>query len=196
MRHYLANGTGLAGIEQYEVFQDVQQAVLGQHAVEQHLGSHIASVGFVQALPFAKVLPRAGDGPKTRVVPVADDQEGIVVKRMRYDVFVHVVAQIAVKAGADVFVHRLQFDEHQGQAVDETHQVGAAVVVGGAQTGELEFAHHQKAVVGGIAKVDHRRVRGAQLSLRVAVVHRNAVPNERVKVTVVLQQRARKVVVG
>ena len=55
------------------------------------------------------------------------------MERMGDHVLVHVVAQVAVKAGADVFVHRLQLNEHQRQAVDKTHQIGPAVVVGGAQ---------------------------------------------------------------
>jgi hypothetical protein len=52
-----------------------------------------------------------------------------VVKGMRNDVLVHVVAQVAVKAGSDVFVDRLEFDEDQRQAVDEANQIGSAVVV-------------------------------------------------------------------
>ena len=34
--------------------------------------------------------------------------------------------------------------EHQRQAVDETHQIDAAVVAGCAQLDDLEFTHRQK----------------------------------------------------
>ena len=134
-RHHFAHGPDLAGIEQNKVFNNVQQAVFGQHAVQQHLGGHAAHVFFVQPLPLAKMFPGAGDGAKTRVVPIAHNQKSIVVKRMGHHVFVQIIPQIAVKTGTDVFVHRLEFNQHQGQAVDKTHQVGPAVVVGRAQPG-------------------------------------------------------------
>ena len=118
-----------------------------------------------------------------------------MVKGVRHHVLVHVIAQIAVKPGADVFVNRLQLDEHQRQAVDETHQVSAAVVVGRAQARELEFAHHQKTVVGRVAKVDHPGLRVAQLTLRILEAHRHAIAHQLVKGLVVLQERARKIVV-
>ena len=187
-RHHLAHRAGLAGIEQNKILHNVQQPVLGQHAVEQYLCRHISHVFLVQALPLAKVLPSAGDGAKTGVVAVADDQERIVVKRMRDDVLVQVVAQIAIETGPDVLVHRLEFDEHQGQPVHKTHQIGAAVVVGRAQPGELEFAHYQKSVVVRVAKVDHGRLGVAQLPLGVTVTHRHAVADQLVKRLVVLQQ--------
>ena len=38
------------------------------------------------------------------------------------DVFVHIVGQVVVEALADVLMDRLQFDEDQRQAVDETDQ--------------------------------------------------------------------------
>ena len=59
---------------------------------------------------------------------VADDQEGVVMEGVGDDVLVQVVAQVAVEAGADVLVDRLQLDEHQRQAVDEADEVGPAVV--------------------------------------------------------------------
>ena len=37
------------------------------------------------------------------------------------------VLELIVKPGADIFVHRFQFDENQGKAVDEADQVGPPV---------------------------------------------------------------------
>ena len=194
-RHHLAHRSGLAGIEQNEVFDNVQQPVFRQHAVEQHLGGHAALVLFVQPFPFAEVLPLAGDGAITGVVAIADDQKSVVMKRMGHDVFIKVITQIAIEPGTNVLVDRLELDEHQRQAVDEAHQIGAAVVVGRAQPGELEFAHRAKAVIAGVAKVDHRRLCMARLALRIPITHRYAITNEFVKRLVVLQQRARVIVV-
>ena len=193
--HHLAHSASLAAVEQNEVLHNIQQTVFGQHAVQQHLGRHAARICFVQTLPLAKVLPGAGDRAEACVVSVADNQKRVVVKRMGDDVFVQVVPQIAIKARADVFVHRLQFDEHQWQAVDEAHQISPAVVVGRAQPGELELAHHQKTVVIRVAKVDHRSLCMAKLPLGTAITHRHPVADQLVKRLVVLQQRTGKIVV-
>ena len=63
------------------------------------------------------------------------------------DVLVQVVAQVAVEAGADVLVDRLQLDEDQRQAVDEADEIGAPVVVRHAQAVNLQLAHGEEAVV-------------------------------------------------
>ena len=92
------------------------------------------------------MLPLAGDRAITGAVAVADDQEGVVVEGVRDDVFVHVVAQVAVKAGANVLVDGLEFDEDQRQAVDEADEIGSTVVVRGSQPGQLQFAHGEEAI--------------------------------------------------
>ena len=161
--HHLARRAGLAGVEQDEVLHDVQQPVMGQHAVEQHLGLHTALVPFVLALPLGEMLPLAGDRAVAGAVAVADDEEGVVVEGVGDDVLVQVVAQVAVEAGADVLVDRLQLDEDQRQAVDEADQVGPAVVARGAQAGDLQLAHGKEAVVRlavrpcSVLEIDHPR---------------------------------------
>ena len=199
-RHHLAHCPGFAGVEQDEVLDDVQQTVLGQHAVDQHLGGHAALVPLVQALPFAEVFPGAGDRAIAGAVAIADDQQCIVVEGMGDDVLVEVIAQIAVEAGADILVDRLQFDEYQRQAIDEADQVGAAVVVGRAQPGDLEFAHRQKAIVRRLTEIDHPRLRVPELTqtraLGVAVAHRHAVADQIVEGLIVLEQGARIVMMG
>ena len=77
----------------------------------------------------AEVLPPAGDRSVAGAVAVRHDQEGVVMEGMGDDVLVQVVGEVGVEAIADVPVDRLQLDEDQRQAVDETDQIGAAVVV-------------------------------------------------------------------
>ena len=102
------------------------------------------------------------------------------------DVLIEIVTQVAVKAGTDVLVDRLEFDEHQRQTVDKADQIGAAVVVRRAQPGQFEFAYRQKAVVAGGAKVDNGRLGVAKLPLGVAVTHRHPVADQLVKGLIVL----------
>ena len=112
------------------------------------------------------------------------------------DVLVHVVAQVAVEAGADVLVDRLQLDEHQRQAVDEADQVGTAVVVRGAQPGDLQLAHAQKAVVLGIAEVDDSGKALPLVALGIGVGDRHAAPDIAVERLVVLKRGAAEVLTG
>ena len=56
-RHDLARGAGLALVEQDEVLDDVEQPVLRQHAVEQHLGIHAALVRLVAAASIRRNAP-------------------------------------------------------------------------------------------------------------------------------------------
>ena len=56
-----------------------------------------------------------------------------MIKRVRDDVLVEVVAQIPVEACADVPIHRLQLDEDQRQPVHEAHDVRPTVVARRAQ---------------------------------------------------------------
>ena len=78
--HNLACPARLAVVEKDEIFDEVEETLVGQHAVEQYFGVNVASVCLVTALPLAKMLPLAGDGAVARAVAVADYQKGIVVK--------------------------------------------------------------------------------------------------------------------
>ena len=149
-------GTRLALVEQDEVLDDVQQPVVGEHAVKHHLGVQAPLVRLVEPFPLEEVLPPAGDRSVTGAVPVRHDQEGVVMEGMGDDVLVNVVGEIVVEALADVPVDRLQLDEGERQAVDEADQVGAAVVVGGADPGQLELAHGEESVRSRcVVEVDH-----------------------------------------
>ena len=129
-RNYLARSTRLAFVEQDEVLDNVQQPIVRQHAVQQHLGFQAALVRLVEPLPLGEMPPLAGNRAVAGAVAVRNDQEGIVMEGVSDDVFVHIVGQVVVEALADVPVDRLQLYEDQRQAVDKTDQVGAAVVVG------------------------------------------------------------------
>ena len=60
-RNDLARDAGLAGIEQDEVLHEVEQPVVGEHAVEQDFRFHAALVALVLALPLGEMFPLAGD---------------------------------------------------------------------------------------------------------------------------------------
>ena len=144
--------------------------------------STLALVALVVPLPLGEVLPLAGDRAVAGAVAVADDQEGVVVEGMGDDVLVHVVAQVAVEAGADVLVDGLQLDEDQRQAVDEADEVGAAVVVRRAQAGDLQLAHGEEAVCAGlVVEIDHPGAGVAAIAGGVAVGDRHAVADERAR---------------
>jgi len=165
-REHLAHRPGLARVEEDEVLHDVEQAILREHAVEQHLGLDAALLVLVVALPLGEVLPRAREGAVAGPVPVAHHQERVVVKRVGDHLLVHVVPEVAaeargrapVEARAEVLVHGLELDEHEREPVDEAQQIGAAVVVRRAHSLDLKLTHGDEAVVRRRAKVDHPRV--------------------------------------
>ena len=173
--NHFAGGTRLAVVEQDEVLYDVQQPVMRQHAVQQHLGVYIALVRLVEPLPFGEVVPLAGDRAVAGAVAVRDDQESVVMEGVGDDVLVHVVGKVVVEALADVLVDRLQFDEDQRKAVDEADQIGAAVVVRRADTGELQLAHGEESIgTRSVVEVDHPGASGPLAALCVPVPDGNA----------------------
>ena len=193
----LPRGARLALVEQDEVLDNVEQPIVRQHAVQQHLGFQAALVRLVEPLPLGKVLPLAGDRTVAGAVAVRDDQEGVVMEGMGDDVLVHVVGEVVVEALADVLVDRLQLDEDQRQAVDETDQVGAAVVVGRADSGQLQFAHGEEAVrARGIVEIDYSGAGGLPVSLGVSVFHGYATAEHAIEIAVVLHHRAADVIRG
>jgi hypothetical protein len=100
---------------------------------------------------------------------------------------------IIVESGPDVLVDRLEFDEHQGQAVDEADQIGAGVVVGHPQALKFELADGEEAVVGlavrslAIAEIDDAGVGMARFTRSIPPFDGHAVPDEAVELPVVLQ---------
>ena len=143
----------------------------------------------------------AGDRTVSGAVAIADNEERVVMKGVGDDILIQVIAQVAIESGADVFIDRLQLDEHQRQAVDEADQIRAAVVAGRAQAGDFEFAHGDEAVVRfairafAVLKINHPRPHVATAApVRILVTHRHAVADEFVKLLIVLEQRPREIV--
>ena len=117
------------------------------------------------------------------------------MERVGDDIFVHVVGEVVVEALADVLVDRLQLDEDQRQAVDETDQIGAAVVVRRADTCELQLAYGKEAIgTRRVVEVDHPGTSGLLAALGIPVLDGNAASNQPVKIPVVLHHRAADVV--
>ena len=181
-------GARLALIEQDEVLDDVEQPIVRQHAVQHHLGVQAALVRLVEPLPLGEVLPIAGDRAVAGAVAVRHDQKGVVMEGMGDDVFVHVVGEVGVEPLADVPVDRLQLDEDQRQAVDEANEIGAAVVVGRADAGELQLAYREEAVRARcVVEVDYSGAGGLPVSLGVSVFHGHAGAEHAIEIAVVLQ---------
>ena len=111
------------------------------------------------------------------------------------DVLVHVVGEVVVEALADVLVDRLQLDEDQRQAVDETDQIGAAVIVRRADTGELQLAHGEEAIgTRRVVEVNHPGAGGLLVALGVPILDRHAGAEQTVEVPVVLDCRTADIV--
>ena len=121
---------GLLSSNRMKFSNDVQYLFLGQHAIQQNLGLQAAFLFFVIPLPLDKVFPFAGDGAVTGPVAVADNQKGIVVKSMGYDIRVKIPGKVVVKARADIFINRFEFDEDQRESVDKANQIGPDVIMG------------------------------------------------------------------
>jgi hypothetical protein len=195
--HNLACPARLAVVEENKIFDEVEETVVSQHTVEQHLGVNIASVCLVTALPLAKMLPLAGDRAVACAVAVADYQEGVVVEGVGDAVLVQIVGQVVVKAGADVPIDSLQLDKDQRQAIDEAHEVGAPVVVRHAYALDFQFAHCQKAVGSSSGtEIDHLRTSVACLASGVTPLHRHTLSDVAVVLAIVLHQRAGKIHTG
>ena len=114
-------------------------------------------------------------------------------------VFAQVVGQVVVEAGPHIQIDGLQLDEHQRQAVDETDQIGAAVVVGHTQALDLQLADGEETVVGSavgagaILEINDLGAGVLGLSGSIAPVNGHAVPDEIVELPVMLDERAGEV---
>jgi len=96
------------------------------------------------------------------------------------------VLELIVKPGADILVHRFQFDENQGKAVDEADQVGPPIVMRNANALDLQLPNGEKAVVSCIAEVDHPGQRVFCLAARFPPFDRDPAPDEPEKLPIVL----------
>ena len=154
-----------------------------QHAVQQHHGFKAALVRLVKPLPFGEMPPLTGDRAVAGAVAVRHDQEGVVVEGVGDDILVHVVRKVVVEALADVLVDRLQLDEDQRKAVDETDHIGAAVVVRRADTGELQLTYGEEAIgTRRVVEVDHSGVGRLLVALGVPIFDGHAAAQQAIKV--------------
>src|ERR1019366_2155669 len=83
----------------------------------------------------------------------------------------------------------------------ETQQVRGAGVGGGAQSGNLQFADGEKAVIGDavhgeVLKVEDARPFGVDLPPRIAPTDGNAFADQAIKVAIVLEQGSGEIVLG
>ena len=85
LRATIFRATWPALVEQDEILDKVKQPFLRKHAVEQYRGAEVALVLLVVPLPLREVFPITVDKAVFGWVAVADDQEDVVVKRLRDD---------------------------------------------------------------------------------------------------------------
>jgi hypothetical protein len=115
-RHDLVRAP-FAGIEQHEVFDDVEQTGLVQHALEQdgQQGLVLARlrIVLVEPLPAVEVLAGAGQRPILRIVAVGDHHQRVPVEQVRDGV--EVVAVVLLVGAVDMHLEALELDEHQRQ---------------------------------------------------------------------------------
>src|SRR6266568_4598335 len=94
----LPHSAGLAVVEEDEILHHVEQSFVRQHSVEQNFRLDAAFFLLVVAFPFGEMLPSARDRTVTGAMPVADDEEGIVMKGVGDNMLVHVIPQVAVES--------------------------------------------------------------------------------------------------
>ena len=136
--------------------------------------------------PGLEPLPPGGKGTDASVEPVRHDERGIEGEQ-RGD-FGPVGLQL-LPGGPDggLFVDRvLQLDDHQRQAVDEQHHVGAALVLV-LHDGKLVDRH--PVVVGGVVEVDDAGLVTAHRAAGIAIFHCHAVHRHAMKSAVAGFQR-------
>src|SRR5260370_30592817 len=85
-RHDLAGCTRFAVIEEDEILDQIEQTPMVQHAIQQYLSIEATFIALVETLPFGEVLPLARNRAIARMVPVADDQECVILKSVGEDV--------------------------------------------------------------------------------------------------------------
>ena len=111
------------------------------------------NIVLIEPLPAVEVIPAAGDGTKARIQSIGDDHQRVVMEQVGDRVFV--VGVVVVKRRLQAFVVALEFDEHQGQTIDEAHQITAPPEWA---TLHPQLTHNKKIVLGWVLEVDHRDV--------------------------------------
>ena len=192
-RYDLARATRTAVIEKDEVLDQIEQPVLRQHAVQQDLRVQAPLAALIVALPLNEVFPTARDRAVAGPVAVAHHQEDVVVEGVRDAVLVQIVREVLVKTGTDVPVDGLQLNEDQRQAVDETDEVRAPVVVRYSHALDPQLTDRQEAVSGRVPKIDDLCPGVAGLAGGVAPFDRHTAPYVAVELAVVLEERTREV---
>jgi hypothetical protein len=195
----LPRSTSTTVVEKDEVLDHAEEALLVQHPVKKRFGIHTSFVFLTVALPFDKVLPLARNRAVAGLVPIAHHEKGVVMEGMRNNVGVQIPGKVVVKSGPDVLVDRLEFDEHQGQAIDEADQICAGVVVRNAQTLKFQLADCEESVMEltvrspSIAEIDYSGIGMASFCRFIPPLDGYAATNEGVELSIVLQERLGKV---
>ena len=119
--------TALAVSEQGEILDVIEQALRLTGATQQHFQRYPPGFVFTgDSLPLEEPLPVGAERANATGVAIGGDQEGIAPEQLRDGGLV--VGEIVIEGNAGRYSGLLELDHHQRQAVDESHQIGPAVV--------------------------------------------------------------------
>ena len=178
-------GRGPVGtVVEDEVFEEVEEILLPADAAQHGLQRHAPLVLFRQTLPFVEEPVLAAERPHLRRQPVGEDQERVVVEKMRDRV--QVVGVIVLVGVPHVHRRLLQLHEEQREAVHEAHDVRPAAVQ---LPVDLQLLDRQEFVVLRVPEVDHRGGLRLRLPVRLLDRYRDAVADQEILLLVRLQQR-------
>ncbi|MCP9840248.1 hypothetical protein KBY93_06310 [Synechococcus sp. J7-Johnson] len=126
--------------------------------------------------------------PMRACSPSAHHQGGVVLKERGNLGFVGLQLGVGAPDGGAFSSGVLELDQAQGQAVEEHHQVGTAVVLAVA---DAELIHHQPVVGAGISEIHQPHMVAGDAAIGPGVFHWNPLPQQAVEGAVRLHQRRR-----
>ncbi len=133
-----------------EVLGEVEQAGVVADAAQDGIERDDARLAFAfNLLPLEEVLPASGEGADTSLAAVGEEDEGVVPEELGDGVFI--VAQVVLIGVLQAAMGRFEFDEDEGDAVDEADEIGTAAVH---IARDPELRDEQEVVVGGGVPVD------------------------------------------
>ena len=146
-RQFFDDAIAAVVLEHDEMPDEVKKAAFIEHAAQQHfkLRHGGGRDGFaVNGAPRHEAFLVRADGADARLQAVGNNQHRVVDEQRR-DLLLVGLKLLERLPDVGVFVRRIfQFDDTQRQAVDENHDVGAAVVLA---FNHRELVHHQPVVV-------------------------------------------------
>lgn len=177
----------LAGVEQHEVLDDVQQAPPVQHPGQQDGQQRLIlarlRIVLVQPLPAVEMLLGGGDGAVLRVVAIGDHDQCVPVEQVRDGV--QVVGVVLLVGAIDMHLEALELDEHQRQAIHIADHIRPAQPEPAAHP---QLAHGKVAVLGRVIEADQGEAPVYQPTRRIPILDRHPLAQQFVLLLVHLHE--------